>query len=300
MTDTPSSPGSFRDAFRELARSPFTPQTVGAILELLREPHERRGYTAPGIERDAAYGPDPRQRLDVHYDPGARDNRAPVLVWAPGGGFVGGTKWLPGTTHCDNIGAWACRHGAVAVVIDYRLAPEHTWPAAAEDVASALAWVRGNISAYGGDPGRIVLAGDSAGAAHVGSFIAGHGGGETGGIAALALVSGIYAPASTQGQHRNLVGMYYGTDDGDLRARSSVAGLAAWPGPLLAVVAEFDPADFQEQAFLLLAERFRTRGRLPHFVVDPGHLHTSDVFSLGIDHSALDLMLCQLLDEIRT
>jgi triacylglycerol lipase len=269
-------------------------------MDLLREPHERRGYTAPGIERDAAYGPHPRQRLDVHYDPEAKDKQVPVLVWAPGGGFVGGTKWLPGTTHCDNIGAWACRHRAVAVVIDYRLAPEHTWPAAAEDVAAALAWVRANISAFGGDPGRIVLAGDSAGAAHVGSFIAGHGGGETAGVAAVALVSGIYASAAIRAQSRNLVGMYYGTDEDDLRARSSLAGVAAWPGPLLVMAAEFDPPDFQEQAFLLLAERFRTRGTLPHFAVEPGHLHTSDVFSLGIDDSALDLMLRHLLDEIRT
>lgn len=301
MTDSSFSDRSLRDAFRTLAQTPFTFQTVGATMELLREPHERRGYAAPGIERDVAYGPDPRQRLDVHFDPAAAGQQAPVLVWVPGGGFAYGSKWQPGTPYCDNIGAWACRNRAVSVIIDYRLAPQYGWPVGAEDVASAIEWVRRNISAYGGDPERIVLGGESAGAAHVASFAAGHGGSDPGGVAAVAVVSGIYAPATvTEAPHRDIVRTYYGTDEDELRARSSVPGLAAWPGRLLITAAEFDPPTFQEQALLLLAERFRACGALPHFAVDPGHLHGSDVFSLGIDDSALDLMLRQLLAELTT
>jgi triacylglycerol lipase len=289
---------SLRDALRALARAPFTPETMTTIMGLVRGRHERRGYTAPRIERDIAYGADPRQRLDVHCFEGAANQ--PVLVWVPGGGFVSGTKWQPGTPHQDNVGAWAWRHGALAVVIDYRLAPQHAWPTAARDVASAIEWVRRNIAAYGGSPERIVLAGGSAGAAHVASFMAGQGDGDPQGVAAVAVVSGIYAPAlMAEAPHRDLVRTYYGTDEDALRMRSSVAGLAAWPGPLLVTVTEFDPPGFQEQALLLASERLRVQRALPYAAVVPGHMHASDVFSLGIDDSALDLMLRQLLARIR-
>ncbi|MBU8867543.1 alpha/beta hydrolase [Paenarthrobacter aromaticivorans] len=298
MAGFSSADRALSDAFRTLAQTPFSTQTTEAIMRVVREPHQRRGYAAPGIERDIAYGPDPRQRLDVHYDPEAVNQQVPVLVWVPGGGFVFSTKWQPGTPHWDNIGAWARRNHAIAVIIDYRLAPQYTWPVAAGDLASAIEWVRQNIIAYGGDPNRIVLAGASSGAAHVASFVAGHGG-DPGSLAGVVVVSGIYAPASvTEAPLSILVGKYYGVDHDELRARSSVPGLAAWPGPLLVTVAEFDPATLQQQALLLLAERFQARGALPYFAVDPGHLHASDVFSLGIDDSALDLMMRRLLAEV--
>ncbi|HEX6351246.1 MAG TPA: alpha/beta hydrolase [Candidatus Dormibacteraeota bacterium] len=278
-------------------QSPFTPGTIGAIAALAREPHERRGYAAPRIARDLAYGRDPRQRLDVHYTD-ASSKPAPVLLWLPGGG-VNASKWMPGTPWEDNVGAWTCRLQAVAVIIDHRLPPEHTWPSAARDVACAIEWVRTNIAEYGGDPERIVLAGVSSGAAHVASFIAGHGGDNPAGVLAVAVASGIYDPSAvTEMPYKHIVGTHFGTDENELKARSSVAGLAAWPGPLLVTVTEFDPPTFHEQAILVLNERFRVRGALPHFAVVPGHAHGSDVLSLGVDDSALDLMLRELLAEI--
>ena len=89
------------------------------------------------------------------------------------------------------MGAWAVRHGWVGVNMTYRYAPEVQWPAGAEDVAAAVAWLRGNIAAYGGDPDRIIVAGNSAGATHVADFAAGHGG-DLAGVRGAALISGIY------------------------------------------------------------------------------------------------------------
>jgi acetyl esterase len=83
----------------------------------------------------------------------------PVLVYAHGGGFV----FCDLDSHdglCRNI---ANRVPAVVVSVAYRLAPEHRWPAAADDFYAATAWVAHNTLSLRGDPNRIVVGGDSAG-----------------------------------------------------------------------------------------------------------------------------------------
>jgi acetyl esterase len=80
-------------------------------------------------------------------------------VYAHGGGFV----FCNLDSHdglCRNL---ANLIPAVVVSVDYRLAPESRWPAAAEDVYAATRWVAGNADAFGGDAGRIAVGGDSAG-----------------------------------------------------------------------------------------------------------------------------------------
>jgi acetyl esterase len=83
----------------------------------------------------------------------------PIVVYAHGGGFV----FCDLDSHdglCRNI---ANRVPAVVVSVDYRLAPEHSWPAAAEDVYAVTCWASDHAAALGADPGRLVVAGDSAG-----------------------------------------------------------------------------------------------------------------------------------------
>ena len=83
----------------------------------------------------------------------------PVVVYAHGGGFV----FCDLDSHdglCRNL---ANRIGAVMVSVDYRLAPEHPWPAAADDLYAAVRWIHDNADAVGSDAGRIVVGGDSAG-----------------------------------------------------------------------------------------------------------------------------------------
>jgi acetyl esterase/lipase len=265
----------------------ITPRLVQDSWALLTPFHEKVGYQAPRIERDLSYGPHERNRLDVHWD-GEAGEPAPVVLFVHGGGFVGGDKHVPGTPMYDHVGAWAMRHGAVGVTMTYRLAPENTWPSGAEDVAAAVRWIRDNVAGYGGDPRRVVAIGHSAGAVHVASYLAGQGGGSLDGIAAAALLSGVYQfrrPRPGEPEH-----VYFGPDADPVRT-STLSSLAASPVPLLFSVAERDPELFHAQAAGVV-EAWRTRhGTVPGLVWAEGHNHISEIASLGIDETALGAAL---------
>jgi acetyl esterase len=83
----------------------------------------------------------------------------PIVVWFHGGGWVVGTL----DTYDPLCRALAAAVPAVVVSVDYRLAPEHPYPAAVEDAYAATAWASRNAAALGGAQHRLAVAGDSAG-----------------------------------------------------------------------------------------------------------------------------------------
>jgi acetyl esterase len=93
------------------------------------------------------------------YRPAAAPDQAPCVLYFHGGGFMKGDLDSSGTV------AWglAQETGAVVVSVDYRLAPEHRYPAAFDDCFSVLADVADGADRYGVDPARIAVCGDSAG-----------------------------------------------------------------------------------------------------------------------------------------
>jgi triacylglycerol lipase len=282
------------DVIAQLAAldSEITPQLAQASWALMTPFHEKAGYTAPKIDRDLTYGDDPRHRLDVHTA-GDDSGGKPVFVFVHGGGFVRGDKHTPGTPQYDLVGAWAVRHGYVGVTMTYRLAPEHVWPAGPQDVATAVGWLKQNIAAYGGDPDKIVVAGNSAGAVHVASFVAGQGGGDPAGIAGAALLSGIYVihtPAPGEPEH-----VYYGPNPGP--EVSSLAGLLESPVPLLFSVAQRDPARFQQEAAGVVSAWLGRHGTVPDLVWVEGHNHMSTIASLTIDEPALGTALARFVER---
>jgi acetyl esterase len=83
----------------------------------------------------------------------------PLVVYFHGGGFV-----VCGLDSHDNIcRSLARRSGALVLSVDYRLAPEARFPAAAEDAVAAVRWAAAHAAQLGADPARIAVAGDSAG-----------------------------------------------------------------------------------------------------------------------------------------
>lgn len=105
-----------------------------------------------------AYGPEPRQTLDL-YAPPALTKAAPVAVFFYGGSWNSGRR---------QDYEWAARaladKGFVVVVPDYRLYPNVRFPDFLDDSAQAVRWAQDHAAGFGGDPGRIVLVGHSAGA----------------------------------------------------------------------------------------------------------------------------------------
>jgi acetyl esterase len=125
----------------------------------------------------------------------------PVILYAHGGGWVMGDL----DTH-DGL----CRHLAAAtgwavLAVDYRLAPEHPYPAAVHDMQRALTWIRHTGSAHGLDPSTIAVAGDSAGG-HLAAVTARH---ARDGLVAQVLICPVidptadYPPLDEYGLHRD-------------------------------------------------------------------------------------------------
>ena len=134
-------PAEAREAFRRRASvSTGPPPPVGAVRNLLV---------------DGAAGPLPAR----HYAPEEGGGPHPLLVYFHGGGFVLGDL----NTH-DVPCRLLCRHaGSHVLSVDYRLAPEHPFPAAVEDGRAALSWAISHAAELDADPYRVAVAGDSAG-----------------------------------------------------------------------------------------------------------------------------------------
>lgn len=200
------------------------------------------------------------------YRPAELDPKAPVLVYAHmGGGVIGDLETCD--VFCTILAS--VTQGSV-VSVDYRLAPEHRFPAGLEDVLAAYRWVRDNTARFGGEDGKVAIGGDSMG----GNFAAilaqdMKRAGEPQPAYQLLVYPGVDMTSETQSMTTYadaypltralldwFVGHYLGPDNDPADVRVSplksddLAGLA----PAIVVTAGFDPLVDQGEAY---AKRLR-------------------------------------------
>lgn len=283
-----------REQIRSLGYD-LTPAQIEATKAIFAPLAPRPGPDVT-VHRDLIYGPDPRHRLDVFVS-AAGAAHAPVVVFVHGGGFIGGDKGGPDAPFYNNVGLWAARSGCIGVTMTYRLAPASPWPAGSEDVAAAVRFLRSDIEKLGGDPNRIFLMGQSAGAVHVAGYVAGQRvhAADDGGIAGAIMVSGLYDVA--RADRNPFQAAYYGEDPTRFPERSTRGELAATSLPCFYTVSEFDPPDFQRQAAWLVEAHATRQGRWPRLMQLTGHNHLSSVLQIG---SAVDTFAPDLLRFIDT
>jgi acetyl esterase len=228
--------------------------------------------------------PGPAGSIDARlYVPVATSGPSPLLVYFHGGGWViGGLD-----THDDPCRFLAAHSGARVLSVDYRLAPEHPFPAAAEDALAAYEWTTVNAERLGAVPGRIGVGGDSAGGnlAAAACLMA-----RDAGIAAPAMQLLIYPVTEIAGTARSRRTFaegflltradmdwfedHYlppGIDRGDPRvALLEATDLSGLP-PAYVATAGFDPLRDEGEAF---ARRLREAGVQVALRRHPGLVHT--------------------------
>ena len=281
-----------RDVARVIAAmgTGLGPDTLAACRALFDAEQSALAAAIPVLAHDLAYGPDPRQRLDLYGTPGPLPK--PVLLFVHGGGFVQGDKGGAHSWANAAVGRLAARTGWIGAVINYRLAPDHGWPAGSQDVAAAIGFLADTVASFGGDPARIVAMGTSAGAVHVAGYLRaepGHGHA----IAGAVLLSGLYGHTPIDARDER----YYGPADtyADRAPREAVAATTL---PLLVASAQYDPARFQTEFLGLMADRLARHGTMPRALIVPDHNHYTLAMHLGTGDTRLEREIAAFIEDL--
>ena len=148
-----------------LSAMPEWPGVRHVPLDMLRQSVRESSIAIPGaadavvaaVEDRSIDGPGGPLKIRVYTPQGSAP--FPITVFMHGGGYVVGDLDTQ-----DMIARALCAWGETIIVsVDYRLAPEHPFPAAPDDVYAALQWAAAHATELGGDPAWLALAGDSAG-----------------------------------------------------------------------------------------------------------------------------------------
>ena len=252
------------------------------------------------VTRDLAYGEDPRHRLDMFRPEGK--SGVPVVVFLHGGAYVAGERRLNDEVY-GNVPMYFARQGMIGVNATYRLAPAAKWPAASQDVATLVRWLKANVASQGGDPNRIYLIGHSAGATHVASyaFIRSLQPPEGTGLAGLVLMSGRYMfdPSPDDPNLKNFQA-YFGADRSTYPQQSPINHVKTAPKiPTHIVIAEYDNPDLDTQGAMLMAAYCERDRACPRFTRLEKHNHLSMTFQFNTRDDALGREIVEFIQRGR-
>ncbi|MBB4369188.1 acetyl esterase/lipase [Bradyrhizobium sp. cir1] len=262
------------------------------VLEIYAPLIRRMDKDGIAVFRDIGYGADPRQRLDLFVPPGAE--QCQILIFVHGGAFTRGSKSAAGDFY-DNVAYWFARQGFVAVNVEYRLAPAAPFPAGAQDVGRAVAWVAENIATYGGDPGDVVLMGHSAGGCHVASYLLDPLAWDEpyAGVSATVFVSArLRLECLSSNPNASNVVAYCSADPAVLERCSPVNHAERCRWPVFIAIAEYENRYLDAYGLEFAARLAMTRGQAPRMVQMQGHNHSSIIahFNSGEDRLGREIL----------
>lgn len=239
---------------------------------------------------DLRYGPHQRNVLDVYGE----GPSGPVVLFIHGGGYSGGDK-RGADGFYENVGQAFASRGIQAVLANYRLTPDATWPSGINDVRAAVSWICSELNC-GKDGRPLVLIGQSAGATHVAGYIFDESthAEATQSLAGCVLLSGLYRMEQVA-----LPGAisYFDTKARPGASTSPIRHVRQISYPLLITVSEFDPPEFAWHSYDLARAIAQTNNKGPAFRWFEGHNHVSTVLSFGSpDTQALDT-LCSFIGD---
>ncbi len=274
-----------------------------AVAALYADAQSAPAAGSVNVHVDLSYGPHERHRLDLFTPTGvAPAGGWPVLAFFHGGGFIRGSK-----AHRQNIGHFLTRHGYAVVLANYRLAPQSQWPCGPQDVAQVWQWLQDNGAEFGVNGTRVVLMGESAGAAHVAATALRAAFQPPGwNIRGAVLLSGPYN-ARLEGKARTQFGIdtpdprneaYFGSDPAMWDSASTVDHVSSAPFPLLIGFTQLDLVQMQVQAGELFARLVSQHGFSPELLVLPNHNHFSQGFSIGTADTSLSTPLLTFLEAV--
>jgi arylformamidase len=247
------------------------PQVVEQVRALFDAEQSELAARVPVLAADCAYGPSQRHQLDLYRTSEAAG--LPVVLFVHGGGFRVGDKGDAGSWQNAAFARTMAEAGFLGAAMNYRLLPDARWPQGGEDVAQAVEWLRANVSAHGGDPARIVVAGTSAGAVHIATALKLM---PELPVAGAVLLSGLYGYTPLDPRDEE----YYGPA-ADYPERMPREAVAKTQIPLFVACAQYDPPRFQAELLGLMAERLERHGAMPAGTIVPGHNHYSLAMHVG-------------------
>jgi arylformamidase len=230
-----------------------------------------RGIEWPGVlaAETYHYGPDAQQTLELYRPEQAFSEAGPVFLFLHGNGLGNSDRVDPGSDRqiYSHLGKLAATAGGLGVLMDYRRSSGSggaMLDTGAEDLRLVLEWIIANITAYGGDPGTIVIVASSEGATVTAAYLfnedwqmeSGHG------VAAAILSSGRFGTLAPE-------------------IEGLVADYAGEPVPLALWGTEYDPAEVTAGIAALHEMLCRKDEGCPSYEQIDGHNQLSQLMSLG-------------------
>jgi acetyl esterase/lipase len=277
---------------------PVAPGLVKAGLVDEKAPPAETGAENPcanvTLTQGLKYGESDQNLLDVATSVDKDSTPRPVLLFVAGSSFADERTPVDWTMR-QHAACLAARSGMVGVTMAYRRAPDHPWPAGAQDVAAATSWIHQNIDLFGGDRRAIVAVGFEVGAFHLASFLA-HKEFQAADsdLAGAVLLSGIYRSDAEAGDGER---SYLGADASQYDKRSAFPGILTVEEPIVLAWSAVDPPRLVAQGESL-KERLCEAGHCPRTALLTNRDTPSSVFGLDGAGDSLAERLRQLLDQI--